>query len=190
MLSAGEFPGDRPVERDLGVTRFVVLPPCIRDHHGEIGKNDSPSQEHPSGPARNEDGENHTGGSNAHRNEIPARSRRLLHTQSALGARDGEDLRGWIAHVPTVRLLTQMRSPGRFGVRFHAMGSRTYGLTEVVGTSPDGIDAAIRNAVERASQTVRHLDWFEVTDIRGYIKEGSVDHVQVTMKIGFRLEDV
>ena len=70
------------------------------------------------------------------------------------------------------------------------MGSRTYGLTEVVGTSPDGIDAAIRNAVERASQTVRHLDWFEVTDIRGYIKEGSVDHVQVTMKIGFRLEDV
>jgi flavin-binding protein dodecin len=69
------------------------------------------------------------------------------------------------------------------------MSSRTYGLTEVVGTSPDGIDAAISNAVERASKTVRHLDWFEVTDIRGYIRDGSVDHVQVTMKIGYRLED-
>lgn len=69
------------------------------------------------------------------------------------------------------------------------MTSRTYGLTEVVGTSPDGIDAAVRNAVARASKTVRHLDWFEVTDIRGYIREGAVDHVQVTMKIGFRLED-
>lgn len=69
------------------------------------------------------------------------------------------------------------------------MSSRTYGLSEVVGTSPDGIDAAIRNAVARANRTVRHLDWFEVTDIRGYIKEGEVDHVQVTMKIGYRLED-
>jgi flavin-binding protein dodecin len=69
------------------------------------------------------------------------------------------------------------------------MSSRSYGLSEVVGTSPDGIDAAIRNAVARASKTVRHLDWFEVTDIRGYIREGEVDHVQVSMKIGYRLED-
>lgn len=69
------------------------------------------------------------------------------------------------------------------------MNSRTYGLTEVVGTSAKGIDEAIQNAVERAGKTVRHLDWFEVTDIRGYIKEGSIDHVQVTMKIGYRLED-
>lgn len=69
------------------------------------------------------------------------------------------------------------------------MTSRTYGLTEVVGTSPDGIDAAIRNAVDRAAKSVRHLDWFEVTDIRGYIKDGYVDHVQVSMKIGYRLED-
>jgi flavin-binding protein dodecin len=69
------------------------------------------------------------------------------------------------------------------------MSNRTYGLTEIVGTSPDGVDAAIKNAVERASQTLRHLDWFEVSNIRGYIKDGAVDHVQVTMKIGFRLED-
>lgn len=69
------------------------------------------------------------------------------------------------------------------------MTNRTYGLREIVGTSPEGVDAAIRNAVERAGQTLRHLDWFEVSDIRGYIRDGQVDHVQVTMKIGFRLED-
>jgi flavin-binding protein dodecin len=69
------------------------------------------------------------------------------------------------------------------------MTNRTYGLTEIVGTSPEGVDAAIRNAVQRAGQTLRHLDWFEVLNIRGYIRDGEVDHVQVTMKIGYRLED-
>ncbi len=69
------------------------------------------------------------------------------------------------------------------------MADRTYGLTEIVGTSRDGVDAAIRSAVARASKTVDHLDWFEVTQIRGYIRDGAVDHFQVTMKIGSRLED-
>lgn len=69
------------------------------------------------------------------------------------------------------------------------MADRTYGLTEIVGTSTDGVDAAIRNGIKRASETVRHLDWFEVTQVRGYIKEGDVHHFQVTMKLGFRLED-
>ena len=69
------------------------------------------------------------------------------------------------------------------------MSNRTYRLTEIVGTSSEGIDSAIKNGIERASKTVRHLDWFEVTDIRGHIREGTVDHVQVTMKLGFRLED-
>ncbi len=66
---------------------------------------------------------------------------------------------------------------------------RTYGLSEIVGTSEEGIDAAIRNAVERMSQTVRHVDWFEVTQIRGYVREGKVDHFQVSLKLGYRLED-
>ena len=70
------------------------------------------------------------------------------------------------------------------------MSSRTYRLTEVVGTSPEGIDQAVRNGVARASQSLRHVDWFEVTDIRGYVRDGAVDHFQVTMKVGFRLEDV
>ena len=68
------------------------------------------------------------------------------------------------------------------------MSENTYKITEIVGTSPDGVDQAIRNGVERASQTLRHLDWFEVQEIRGYLKEGTVDHFQVTMKLGFRME--
>ena len=70
------------------------------------------------------------------------------------------------------------------------MSHRVYRLTEVVGTSPDSMDDAIRNGIERASRTVRHLDWFEVTQVRGQIVDGRVQHVQVGMKVGFRLEDV
>lgn len=69
------------------------------------------------------------------------------------------------------------------------MTNRTYSKSEIVGTSPEGVDAAIRNGVRRACQTIRHVDWFEVTEIRGYIRDGEVDHFQVTMKVGFRLED-
>lgn len=69
------------------------------------------------------------------------------------------------------------------------MSDRTYALTEIVGTSSESVDQAIRNGVSRASRTVRHLDWFEVTDIRGHIRDGEVRHFQVTMKVGFRLED-
>jgi dodecin len=62
-------------------------------------------------------------------------------------------------------------------------------VTEIVGTSPDGIDEAIRNGIERAGRTLRHLDWFEVTQVRGQVKDGTVEHFQVGMKVGFRLED-
>jgi len=69
------------------------------------------------------------------------------------------------------------------------MTNRTYRLTEIVGTSEEGVDEAIRNGITRAAQTLRHLDWFEVTEIRGQIVDGNVEHVQVGMKVGFRLED-
>lgn len=69
------------------------------------------------------------------------------------------------------------------------MTNRTYRITEVVGTSPDSVETAIRNAIGRASQTLRHVDWFEVTEIRGQVKDGDVEHFQVGMKLGFRLED-
>jgi len=69
------------------------------------------------------------------------------------------------------------------------MTDRTYRVTEIVGTSPESIEAAIRGALRRAAQTLRHLDWFEVTQVRGQIVDGEVAHFQVDMKIGFRLED-
>ena len=69
------------------------------------------------------------------------------------------------------------------------MTDRTYRLTEVVGTSQESVEQAIRNGVQRAGQTLRHLDWFQVTEVRGYIVNGEVQHFQVGMKIGFRLED-
>ncbi|MER5623147.1 MULTISPECIES: dodecin [Streptosporangium] len=69
------------------------------------------------------------------------------------------------------------------------MTDRTYRVTEIVGTSGESIEAAVRNGVRRASRTLRHLDWFEVTEIRGHIEEGEVGHFQVGMKVGFRLED-
>ena len=67
--------------------------------------------------------------------------------------------------------------------------SHTYGVTEVVGSSTTSIDDAITTAVARASSTVRGLDWFEVTEIRGHLEEGAVAHYQVGLKIGFRLEE-
>ncbi len=67
--------------------------------------------------------------------------------------------------------------------------AHTYGITEVVGTSPTSIDDAITGAVARASTTVRGLDWFEVTEIRGHLEDGAVAHYQVGLKLGFRLEE-
>jgi flavin-binding protein dodecin len=69
------------------------------------------------------------------------------------------------------------------------MSNRTYRVTEIVGTSDEGVDQAIKNGIARANESLRHLDWFEVTEIRGHIRDGEVDHVQVGMKVGFRLED-
>ena len=69
------------------------------------------------------------------------------------------------------------------------MTDRTYRVTEIVGTSPEGIEPAIKGAIHRAAQTLRHLDWFEVTQVRGQIVDGEVAHFQVGLKVGFRLED-
>lgn len=69
------------------------------------------------------------------------------------------------------------------------MANHTYSISEVVGSSPDGVDAAVRNAVTHAAKTVRNLDWFEVKDIRGHLTDGAVADWQVTVKLGFRLED-
>jgi flavin-binding protein dodecin len=64
-----------------------------------------------------------------------------------------------------------------------------YRVTEIVGSSPEGVDQAIRNGIARASQTLRLLDWFEVTQIRGHLEDGEIQHFQVGLKVGFRLEE-
>lgn len=69
------------------------------------------------------------------------------------------------------------------------MSNHIYRVIEIVGTSPDGIDAAIRSGLARAAETMRLLDWFEVQSVRGDLSNGDVAHFQVTLKVGFRLED-
>jgi hypothetical protein len=69
------------------------------------------------------------------------------------------------------------------------VSDHTYKITEIVGSSPDSIDQAVRNGVARAATTLRNLDWFEVSEIRGHLADGAVRHFQVSMKVGFRLDD-
>ncbi|MFE2492918.1 dodecin [Streptomyces scopuliridis] len=70
------------------------------------------------------------------------------------------------------------------------MSHHTYRVTEIVGSSHEGIDDAIRNGIARAAQTLRGLDWFEMTEVRGHIVDGDIEHYQVGLKVGFRLDDV
>ena len=69
------------------------------------------------------------------------------------------------------------------------MSDHTYRVTEIVGTSPDSVEQAIRNGIARANQTLRNLDWFEATEIRGHLADGEIKHFQVTLKVGFRLDE-
>ena len=69
------------------------------------------------------------------------------------------------------------------------MSDHVYRVTEIVGSSPNSVDEAIRNAATRAAKTLHHLDWFEVTEIRGHFTTDTIGHFQVTMKVGFRLDD-
>lgn len=68
------------------------------------------------------------------------------------------------------------------------MSANTYKLIELVGSSHTSTDDAIRNAIAKASQTIKHMDWFEVVETRGHIKDNAVAHFQVTLKVGFRIE--
>ena len=69
------------------------------------------------------------------------------------------------------------------------MGEHVYKSTELTGSSSTGIDDAIGTAIERASKTLRAIRWFEVKDVRGHVKDGRVAHWQVTVKVGFTLDD-
>ena len=69
------------------------------------------------------------------------------------------------------------------------MSNHTYSISEIVGTSTQGVDDAVRNGIAKASQTLHNLDWFEVKEIRGHLEEGKIADWQVTIKLGFRLEE-
>ena len=69
------------------------------------------------------------------------------------------------------------------------MAEHIYSISEIVGSSSDSIDDAIRGAVGRAGRTLHNLDWFEVTDMRGRIEDDGLCHFQVTLKVGFRLDE-
>lgn len=69
------------------------------------------------------------------------------------------------------------------------MSDHIYKLIELTGSSTKSSDDAVQNAIKKASKSVKHMDWFEVTEIRGSIRDGGVQYWQVTLKIGFRLED-
>jgi len=68
------------------------------------------------------------------------------------------------------------------------MAEHVYKKIEIVGSSPDGMEEAVQNALSRASKTIRNMRWFEVAETRGYIDDGKIEHWQVTLKIGFTLE--
>lgn len=69
------------------------------------------------------------------------------------------------------------------------MSEHVYKLVRLVGSSPDGVEAAIDNALEKASDSVRHMRWFEVEETRGHIENGEVAHYQVVLSVGFTLDD-
>jgi flavin-binding protein dodecin len=68
------------------------------------------------------------------------------------------------------------------------MANHVYKMVELVGSSTTSSDDAIRNAIETASKTIRRIDWFEVVETRGQVVDGKVAHIQVTLKVGFRVE--
>lgn len=69
------------------------------------------------------------------------------------------------------------------------MSSNVYKVVELVGSSPESIEGAIRNAIGRASKSLRHIGWFEVLETRGHVEDGNVAHFQVTLKVGFTLDE-
>jgi dodecin len=74
-------------------------------------------------------------------------------------------------------------------VILRGMSDHVYKSVEITGSSPDGVKEAIDRAIAKASETLRNLDWFEVVNVRGHLEDGAVGHYQVTLKVGFRLED-
>ena len=95
----------------------------------------------------------------------------------------------WPGREPKAPLLARLFIVYRFELRNNQrMAEHVYKKIEIVGSSPNGMEEAVLNALSRASKTIRNMRWFEVTETRGYIDEGKIEHWQVTLKIGFTLD--
>jgi flavin-binding protein dodecin len=99
-----------------------------------------------------------------------------------------------ISTAPPVRHLVAQVERIVAAVKTHSrkgspVAENIYSIAEIVGSSTDGIDDAIKGAVSRASETLHNLDWFEVTGMRGRIEDDGLCHFQVTVKVGFRLDE-
>ena len=126
---------------------------------------------------------------------VPARARHLLGEprarqtlpevdQVGLGDGDGEGFDGKRHEGEAI-----VQRPPDPTIASEYQVDHTYKITEIVGSSAEGIDDAIKNGIGRAAKTLRNLDWFEVTDVRGAMNDGEIAWYQVTMKVGFRLDD-
>jgi len=80
-------------------------------------------------------------------------------------------------------------APPSVNEKENSMSEHTYRVVEVVGSSPTSSDDAIRNAIADAAKTIRHIGWYQVTETRGHVEADKVAHYQVTLKIGFTLDD-
>jgi flavin-binding protein dodecin len=95
-------------------------------------------------------------------------------------------VRRWHPAVPELWLFIVL---ARSATDNACMADHVYKKIEIVGSSPKGIEDAVHNALSRARKTIRNMRWFEVTETRGYIDDGKVEHWQVTLSVGFTLED-
>ena len=82
-----------------------------------------------------------------------------------------------------------LRSSRRAKVLISLMSDHIYKKIELVGSSPSGIEDAVNNAISRAGKTIRNMNWFEVVEVRGHLENSKVGHWQVTVKVGFTLDD-
>jgi flavin-binding protein dodecin len=83
---------------------------------------------------------------------------------------------------------TRIQDVGRLTVATGSETDHVYKVIELVGTSENSVDEAIKNGIARANETLKHLRWFEVVQVRGHMDNGRIAHYQVTMKVGFTLE--
>jgi dodecin len=99
-------------------------------------------------------------------------------------SRFNDAIRDVTSHESRISVVFQATPPNNAHMADHI-----YKKIELVGSSQDGFENAVKNALGRAKKTIRNMRWFEVTETRGYLEEGEVAHWQVTLKVGFTLED-